>query len=86
MDEERNEITGLIGSKMDSLLRRKSSERACKLIGIGGVGFQIDPNSQTFSGALGLLQANRGDLILRPLSRHLQRPWLMHSHATSQVA
>ena len=84
VDEKKNEIIGLIGSRLDSLLRRKSSESACRLIGENEMGVQVDPNNHTFSGALGLLQSQKGDLIFCSLSREFQKPWLMHSHTSSQ--
>lgn len=84
LDEKQNEITGLFGSKLNSLLRRKSSSNTCRLVSTENLGLQINPNNQTFSGALGLLQAGKGDLILDSLSRRLQKPWLMHSHASTQ--
>ena len=84
VDKKRNAITGLFGSKLNSLLHRKSSQNACRMVSTEYLGLQIEPNNQTFSGALGLLQAGKGDLILDSLSRDLYKPWLAQSHASSR--
>lgn len=54
LDEKSNEISGIFGSKINSILQRKGA--TCKLIGDVELGIEIDPINHTFSGALGLLQ------------------------------
>ena len=83
--DESGQIGGLFGSRMNSLLHRKSDAAgACKLIGHVELGVEIDPNNHTFSGALGLLQAGKGDLMFESLSQHLKKAWFEHSHASSR--
>ena len=84
LDEKRNVIAGIFGSKMNSMLRRKSGAvNDCKLVGDVELGNDIDPINHTFSGALGLLQAGKGDLMFDSLSQHLKKAWFEHSHASS---
>lgn len=84
IDPKTNIIGGMFGSKINSLLRRKSSPGNCKVVGDVGLGAEIDPINHTFSGALGLLQAGKGDVILDSFSQHLKKPWFEHSHASSR--
>ena len=84
LDEKKNEIGGLFGSRMNALLHRKYAAAVdCKLIGDVELGVEIDPNNHTFSGALGLLQAGKGDVMMQSLSRHLKKDWFEHSQASS---
>ena len=82
IDEKQNIIKGIFGSKMNALVHHKSSIGDCKLI--GDVELGTEESNHTFSGALGLLQAGKGDLMLDSLSQHLKKDWLEHSHASSQ--
>ena len=85
LDESKNEIIGLFGSKMNSIFGRNPLERLCRLVGAEGLGIKSDPSNHSFSGALGLLQNGKGDLILESLSRQLQKPFFSHSHPSSQT-
>lgn len=79
--DEKNEIAGIFGSKINSILNQKASKITCKLIGHSELG--IEAKNQTFSGALGLLQAGKGDLLFESLSQNLKKTWFEHSHASS---
>ena len=83
IDRKTNILSGILGSKMNSLLRRRSSAGNCRVIGDVDLGKEA-PNNHTFSGALGLLQANKGDLMFDSLSQHLKKSWFEHSHASSR--
>lgn len=56
LEETNNEVRGIFGSKINSILRGKGATGHCKVVGDVELGIEIDPVNHTFSGALGLLQ------------------------------
>ena len=63
---------------MDAFLERKE-RRLCKIIGNPELG-QKSENGSVYSGALGLLQQNVADILLKTEPNTFKEPWLRSSN------